>query len=63
MLQLFLYCLFTDIVVEINIFLFCSDMDCHIDDFIVVVAHTHVVENRLVIGRTADVLVVANTTT
>jgi hypothetical protein len=38
-------------------------MDCHINGFIVVVAHTHVVENRLATGRTADVLAAANTTT
>jgi hypothetical protein len=38
-------------------------MDCHIDGFIVVVAHTNVVENGLATGRTADVLAAANTTT
>lgn len=39
----------------------CSDMGCHIDGFIAVVAHTHVVQGGPVTGRAADVLAAANT--
>jgi hypothetical protein len=42
-------------------FPFCSDMGCHIDGFIAVVAHTHVIANGPVTGRAADVLAAANT--
>jgi curved DNA binding protein len=37
------------------------DMGCHIDGFIAVVAHTHVITNGPVTGRAADVLAAANT--
>eukprot|EP00249_Psilotum_nudum_P005842 c19272_g1_i1 orf=235-1425(+) len=37
------------------------DLGCHIDGFIAVVAHTHVVQNGPVTGRAADVLAAANT--
>uniref|UniRef100_A0A804UGR2 ERBB-3 BINDING PROTEIN 1 n=1 Tax=Zea mays TaxID=4577 RepID=A0A804UGR2_MAIZE len=37
------------------------DMGCHIDGFIAVVAHTHVIANGPVTGRAADVLAAANT--
>jgi methionine aminopeptidase len=36
-------------------------MGCHIDGFIAVVAHTHVITNGPVTGRAADVLAAANT--
>lgn len=39
----------------------CSDMGCHIDGFIAVVAHTHVVQEGPVTGRAADVIAAANT--
>ncbi|KAG6492587.1 hypothetical protein ZIOFF_047550 [Zingiber officinale] len=38
-----------------------SDMGCHIDGFITVVAHTHVIQEGPVTGRAADVIVAANT--
>ncbi|KAG6497625.1 hypothetical protein ZIOFF_045529 [Zingiber officinale] len=38
----------------------CSDMGCHIDGFIIVVAHTHVIQEGPVIGRAADVIDAAN---
>lgn len=41
--------------------LFCSDMGCHIDGFIAVVAHTHVIQEGPVTGRAADVIAAANT--
>lgn len=37
------------------------DMGCHIDGFIAVVAHTHVLQNGPVTGRAADVIAAANT--
>jgi hypothetical protein len=37
------------------------DMGCHIDGFIAVVAHTHVIKDGPVAGRAADVLAAANT--
>lgn len=39
----------------------CSDMACHIDGFIAVVAHTHVLQEGPVTGRAADVIAAANT--
>ena len=36
-------------------------MGCHIDGFIAVVAHTHVLQGGPVMGRAADVLAAANT--
>jgi hypothetical protein len=36
-------------------------MGCHIDGFIAVVAHTHVITNGPVTGRAGDVLAAANT--
>lgn len=36
-------------------------MGCHIDGFIAVVAHTHVLQQGLVTGRAADVIAAANT--
>lgn len=42
-------------------FLSCSDMGCHIDGFIAVVAHTHVIQAGPVTGRAADVIAAANT--
>ena len=39
----------------------CSDMGCHIDGFIAVVAHTHVLQQGKATGRVADVLAAANT--
>ncbi|XP_042398925.1 ERBB-3 BINDING PROTEIN 1-like isoform X2 [Zingiber officinale] len=36
------------------------DMGCHIDGFIIVVAHTHVIQEGPVIGRAADVIDAAN---
>ena len=39
----------------------CSDMGCHIDGFIAVVAHTHVLQEGPVTGRVADVIAAANT--
>ncbi|GAB2272970.1 ERBB-3 BINDING PROTEIN 1 [Dionaea muscipula] len=37
------------------------DMGCHIDGFIAVVAHTHVLQEGPVTGRKADVIMAANT--
>ncbi|CAN0927827.1 ERBB-3 BINDING PROTEIN 1 [Linum grandiflorum] len=37
------------------------DMGCHIDGFIAVAAHTHVVHDGAVTGRAADVIAAANT--
>lgn len=37
------------------------DMGCHIDGFIAVVAHTHVLQQGKVTGKAADVLAAANT--
>lgn len=37
------------------------DMGCHIDGFIAVVAHTHVIQEGPVTGRKADVIAAANT--
>lgn len=39
----------------------CSDLGCHIDGFIAVVAHTHVLQEGPVTGRAADVIAAANT--
>ena len=36
-------------------------MGCHIDGFIAVVAHTHVLQQGPVTGRAADVIAAANT--
>ena len=36
-------------------------MGCHIDGFIAVVAHTHVLQEGPVTGRAADVLAAVNT--
>lgn len=38
-----------------------SDMGCHIDGFIAVVAHTHALQEGPVTGRAADVIAAANT--
>ncbi|KAG6477040.1 hypothetical protein ZIOFF_066290 [Zingiber officinale] len=38
-----------------------DDTGCHIDGFITVVAHTHVIQEGPVTGRAADVIVAANT--
>ncbi|KAG6520170.1 hypothetical protein ZIOFF_017208 [Zingiber officinale] len=38
-----------------------SDMGCHIDGFITVVAHTQVIQEGPVTGRAADVIAAANT--
>ncbi|RRT59253.1 hypothetical protein B296_00025853 [Ensete ventricosum] len=38
-----------------------DDMGCHIDGFIAVVAHTHVIQEGPVTGRPADVIAAANT--
>jgi len=38
-----------------------SDMGCHIDGFIAVAAHTHVLQEGPVTGRAADVIAAANT--
>lgn len=38
-----------------------SDMGCHIDGFIAVVGHTHVLQDGPVTGRAADVIAAANT--
>ncbi|URD82806.1 Proliferation-associated protein 2G4 [Musa troglodytarum] len=38
-----------------------DDMGCHIDGFIAVVAHTHVIQEGPVTGRAADVIAAANT--
>lgn len=43
------------------VFLVCSDMGCHIDGFIAVVGHTHVLQLGPVTGRAADVIAAANT--
>ncbi|KAG6472464.1 hypothetical protein ZIOFF_069928 [Zingiber officinale] len=37
------------------------DMGCHIDGFITVVAHTHVIQEAPVTSRAADVIAAANT--
>jgi curved DNA binding protein len=37
------------------------DLGCHIDGFIAVVAHTHVIQSGPVTGRAADVIAAANT--
>ncbi|KAJ0978293.1 hypothetical protein J5N97_013776 [Dioscorea zingiberensis] len=37
------------------------DMGCHIDGFIAVVAHTHVIQEGPITGRAADVIAAANT--
>ncbi|MQM05720.1 hypothetical protein Taro_038530 [Colocasia esculenta] len=37
------------------------DMGCHIDGFIAIVAHTHVIQEGPVTGRAADVITAANT--
>lgn len=42
-------------------FSYGSDMGCHIDGFIAVVAHTHVLQEGPVTGRAADVIAAANT--
>lgn len=42
-------------------FLCCSDLGCHIDGFIAVVAHTHVLQEGPVTGSAADVIAAANT--
>ncbi|KAG6483796.1 hypothetical protein ZIOFF_060495 [Zingiber officinale] len=39
-----------------------SDMGCHIDGFITVVAHTHVIQEGPVTGRAVDVIAATNTT-
>lgn len=36
-------------------------MGCHIDGFIAVVGHTHVIQEGPVTGRAADVIAAANT--
>lgn len=36
-------------------------MGCHIDGFIAIVAHTHVLQDGPVTGRAADVIAAANT--
>lgn len=42
-------------------FSYGSDMGCHIDGFIAVVLHTHVLQEGPVTGRAADVIAAANT--
>ena len=44
-----------------NFFVFRSDMGCHIDGFIAIVAHTHVLQQGPVTGKAADVIAAANT--
>lgn len=44
-----------------NFFVVCSDMGCHIDGFIAIVAHTHVLQQGPVTGKAADVIAAANT--
>jgi hypothetical protein len=39
----------------------CSDMGCHIDGFISIMAHTHVLQEAPMTGRAADVIAAANT--
>lgn len=39
----------------------CSDLGCHVDGFVAVVAHTHVLSEGPVTGRAADVLAAAHT--
>lgn len=41
-------------------FICCSDIGCHIDGFIAVVAHTHALQEGPVVGRKADVIAAAN---
>lgn len=43
------------------LFFWFSDMGCHIDGFIAVVAHTHVIQEGPITGRQADVIAAANT--
>lgn len=43
------------------VFLHYSDMGCHIDGFIALVAHTHVLQEGPITGRKADVIAAANT--
>lgn len=38
-----------------------SDMGCHIDGFIAVVGHTHILQQGPVTGRAADAIAAANT--
>lgn len=38
-----------------------SDMGCHIDGFIAILAHTHVLQEGPVTGKAADVIAAANT--
>lgn len=42
-------------------FVVSSDMGCHIDGFIALVGHTHVLQQGPVTGRAADVIAAANT--
>lgn len=44
-----------------HIWLDCRDLGCHVDGFIAVVAHTHVLSEGPVTGRAADVLAAAHT--
>ncbi|KAJ0245537.1 hypothetical protein HA466_0179960 [Hirschfeldia incana] len=56
-------CVLSALVVNLLCFAFLhrSDMGCHIDGFIALVGHTHVLQEGPVTGRKADVLAAANT--
>lgn len=49
------------LVLKGTIFFSCRDMGCHIDGFIAVVAHTHILQEGPVTGRAADVITASNT--
>lgn len=57
----FLFLVATELFVFFGPNLECSDMGCHIDGFIAVVAHTHVVQSGPITGKQADVVAAANT--
>lgn len=42
-------------------FSYGNDLGCHIDGFVAVVAHTHVLQEGPVTGRASDVIAAANT--
>jgi len=48
-------------VSESNEHWFCRHLGCHVDGFVAVVAHTHVLSEGPVTGRAADVLAAAHT--
>lgn len=49
--------------VQSSFYLICRDLGCHVDGFVAVVAHTHVLSEGPVTGRAADVLAAAHTAT